>query len=374
MCNGADDTHTLDIIKRRLQMLEIRISQDIALIRDEFYNELSVITKDDEGIHTATSLGEALETKIDAFEEDMSYKLKALAYGLSKEKRIRTDIHDVIQNITTGEIGLMKASFDTMTKHLTTYYETTVNGLKTKEELAEIIKLLKDINGKLLRAKYHENEIKCSEKVSHCADLLKQGHVTSGVYSVYPETIWRPIKVFCDMETAGGGWTVFQRRKDGSENFNRKWLDYAFGFGDLSGEFWLGNEFIHRLTDTGPHELLIEMEDFDNEHRVAEYGLFSVGSNDEGYKLSVDFFTGNISDSLIPNHDGHQFSTTDHGPSTHCSDMYKGGWWYYNCHNVNINGLYLKGKHKSYADGINWTGWHGYHYSMKSTAMKFRPK
>ncbi|XP_052251069.1 ficolin-1-like [Dreissena polymorpha] len=206
-----------------------------------------------------------------------------------------------------------------------------------------------------------------------CTDILRQGFIANGVYTIKPSTLWRPLQVYCDQTTAGGGWTVIQRRQDGSENFTRSWIDYAYGFGSLKGEFWLGNEFIHRLTSTVPNELRIELQDFENDYRVAKYGRFVVGPESDLYRSTIAFFSGNVTDSFAPGHNNRQFSTVDNGPSRTCAESYKGGFWYNNCHAVNINGLYLKGKHDSFADGVDWLGFRGYHYSLKFTEMKIRP-
>jgi len=202
---------------------------------------------------------------------------------------------------------------------------------------------------------------------------LTQGQTTSGVYPIKPDN-QSAFQVYCDMDTDGGGWTVFQRRKDGSVDFYRYWSDYQQGFGNPSGEFWLGLEKIHRLTSTAT-QLRVDMQDFQGNSRYAKYSSFSVGNLVSRYTLSVSGYSGNTGDSLTGWHNGHRFSTKEShvvGVSSGCAQLYKGGWWYSGCHASNLNGLYHGGSHSSYADGVNWTGWKGHYYSLKFTEMKLR--
>ena len=80
----------------------------------------------------------------------------------------------------------------------------------------------------------------------NCAEIYKSGKRTDGVYTIKPDNL-SAFDVFCDQTTAGGGWTVFQKRINGSVDFYLNWSDYKVGFGNLSGELWLGNEKIHRI-------------------------------------------------------------------------------------------------------------------------------
>ena len=100
--------------------------------------------------------------------------------------------------------------------------------------------------------------------------------------------------VRCDMDTTPGrAWTVFQRRVDGSVDFFKNWTDYKNGFGDLSSEFWLGLDKIHRLSAMGQNVLRVDLETFQKETAYAVYKSFSVGNQREAYILNVDSYSGN---------------------------------------------------------------------------------
>jgi len=130
--------------------------------------------------------------------------------------------------------------------------------------------------------------------VSICADTYKAGEKESGVYTFNPDGAGI-IEVFCDQTTAGGGWLVFQKRLDGSVDFYRGWTEYKRGFGNLTGEFWLGLDNIHRLTNSGKYKLRVDLEDPAGETYYAEYDSFGVLSEGEKYQLSVGSYTGLIS-------------------------------------------------------------------------------
>uniref|UniRef100_A0A8D1DJQ6 Ficolin 1 n=1 Tax=Sus scrofa TaxID=9823 RepID=A0A8D1DJQ6_PIG len=207
-----------------------------------------------------------------------------------------------------------------------------------------------------------------------CKELLTRGHFLSGWHTIYlPDC--QPLTVLCDMDTDGGGWTVFQRRSDGSVDFYRDWAAYKRGFGSQLGEFWLGNDHIHALTAQGTNELRVDLVDFEGNHQFAKYRSFQVAGEAEKYKLVLGgFLEGNAGDSLSSHRDQF-FSTKDQDNDNHsgnCAEQYHGAWWYNACHSSNLNGRYLRGLHTSYANGVNWRSGRGYNYSYQVSEMKVR--
>nr|KAF6508731.1 tenascin XB [Rousettus aegyptiacus] len=182
----------------------------------------------------------------------------------------------------------------------------------------------------------------------------------------------RPLNVFCDMETDGGGWLVFQRRMDGHTDFWRDWEDYAHGFGNISGEFWLGNEALHSLTKTGDYSMRVDLRAGD-EAVFAQYDSFRVDSAADYYRLHLEGYHGTAGDSMSY-HSGSVFSARDRDPNNlliSCAVSYRGAWWYRNCHYANLNGLY-----GSTVDhqGVSWYHWKGFEFSVPFTEMKLRPR
>merc|ERR1739838_858281 len=122
----------------------------------------------------------------------------------------------------------------------------------------------------------------------------------SGVHTIYTP-FGGPVQAYCD-----GKWTVIQRRMDGSVGFTRNWAAYKAGFGAASGEYWLGLENMHLLTEHKKYELKVDMEDFAGIKDSVYYSTFSVGSEATGYTLHITGYKGKGENSL-GYHNGQKF-------------------------------------------------------------------
>ncbi|KAL3864331.1 hypothetical protein ACJMK2_006022 [Sinanodonta woodiana] len=215
---------------------------------------------------------------------------------------------------------------------------------------------------------------KCtSRRKRNCQEILCSGQHATGIYTIYPDDDSNGVSVRCDMDTDGGGWTVFQRRVDGSVNFDRLWNDYKSGFGNKSTEYWLGLDNIHKLTSQGNVTLRVDLIAPGPPKRsaYAVYSKFTVGDESSKYILTVAGYSGNANDDLSK-HNGMKFTTTDNDNdliSDNCAIVYHGAFWFANCHPVNLNGLYVS---VSFYSGVVWDYLSGPWVSLIYTEMKLR--
>ena len=224
-----------------------------------------------------------------------------------------------------------------------------------------------------------------------CFEHKRFGVKLNGVYKIH-QNILKIIQVYCDQTTDGGGWTVFQRRIDGSVDFFRDWEQQKQGFGNLQNEFWLGNENIFTLTLQGLYprgnELRVDMMNAKKIKKSVRYSNFLITNAAAKYTLHVNGYTGTLNDAL-KYHNRQKFSTSDSDKDSHsrtnCASQLFGSCWFKSCHDSHLNGKYYSGgkmtmdghgKNILAETGIHWlsTGFNGDHDFLIFTEMKVRRK
>ena len=213
-----------------------------------------------------------------------------------------------------------------------------------------------------------------------CTEIFSKGNLTSGIYKIQPHTpqglyqsnTSTPVSVYCDMDTDGGGWTVFQSRRHGLVDFYRDWEDYKQGFGYVNRDYWLGLQNLHWLTSTATYELRVDLEDFDGNIAYAKYNSFQIGDERLFFRLIVGDYEGTAGDSL-KRQNYKSFSTRDQEHDTHnsihCAQEFTGAWWYADCMDSNLNGLYM-GPSQTDSKGMGWYKWNNNWKVLKRSEMK----
>ena len=166
---------------------------------------------------------------------------------------------------------------------------------------------------------------------------------------------------------------MLQRRQDGSTNFTQDWDTYRHGFGDVTNEFWLGNDNLFLLTNQRHYQLRVDLWDFYGSRVYAEYLHFKIDGERDRYKLHVNNHTGTAADSLHK-HNGVSFSTPDRDNDQyagyHCADQWAAGWWFTNCWFAILNGEYHNTTEVEFR-GISWNDWKA--EQLQKVEMKMRP-
>ncbi|CAH1798430.1 unnamed protein product [Owenia fusiformis] len=184
---------------------------------------------------------------------------------------------------------------------------------------------------------------------------------------------------YCDQ-----GWTYAFKRFDGSEDFYRTWVEYQHGFGKTEGEHFIGLDNLASFVKGRKCKVRFDFVTWPPTSPAtafAEYSKFHVADETQKYRLTIGGYSGTAGDSMITRHNGQRFSTYDQDNDKYplnCAALFKGAWWYKECHHANLFGLYMKRPAcPKYAECLTWYYWpstigspDNYYYSFKEASMR----
>uniref|UniRef100_A0A182PBB1 Fibrinogen C-terminal domain-containing protein n=1 Tax=Anopheles epiroticus TaxID=199890 RepID=A0A182PBB1_9DIPT len=291
--------------------------------------------------------------------QDMKKNVKSVSWYVDQTAETSNTINDQLFNSSIALANIMQSIRD-----------LTINqqSLVTKTFLTESILDLEGRHGEYRPPAPEDDVIYTS-----CDD---ERITQTGTYLVQ-DAFAEPTKVICVLDFQPGAYTVIQNRQDGSTDFYRGYSDYRAGFGEFDGgDYWLGLDRIHNMTASGEYELFILLEDFEKNISFARYDNFAIGSGNDFYPITkLDGFSGPAGDSygaVV----GVLFSAYDldlDNSESNCAVSNRGAWWYTDCGQSNLNGLYLKGLSGG-TTGMFWETFRGANYSLKKSRMMVKRK
>ncbi|XP_076837505.1 angiopoietin-related protein 4 isoform X2 [Brachyhypopomus gauderio] len=354
-----------EALKMKTQSLEEREGQ-ILNASSELREKVEAQLRDRQSVHEKIT---RLEEKFDSITQDKStgpptgnYSDPRIIQWMLEAQNHRID--ELVEQIKQQQEKLDKQNLHIRTLQSQIQMRNDLPSLKQQE----------DEGHQNTSSEWHDSP---TSMASNCHDLFLAGETSSGLYTIKPFDS-EPFEVLCEM-TSDGGWTVIQRRQDGSVDFDQLWKVYQTGFGSLSGEFWLGLEKIHHMTKDRDYILQIQMTDWRDEHQTIKY-LVRLSGEASNYSLHILSPSGYLESALTSQTSGLPFSTRDKDNDLkndfNCANHLSGGWWFSNCGHSNLNGRYFvtppKQRHHR-KQGVFWKTWHGRYYPLKTTVMMITP-
>ncbi|XP_034483849.1 ficolin-2-like [Drosophila innubila] len=321
-------------------------------------------------------------------------KIKDREINDLKEKLIQQNSNVAINNVLKAQIDFQQTTIN----RLTTSAISTDQCDQIKKELIDKDEMIAELRVKAktdtdnLRAtqlQLEENLIKlakqktdlqlCQKEVEKFSKTEKNQKPnscnafgdSSGIHQIQVPGI-DSFDVLCDNQTAGPGWIVIEQRLNGGESFNRDWATFRKGFGSHDGDFFLGLEKIHRLTNNQYNELYIYMERFDGRIDYARYDRFGISNENDKYRINIlGEFSGNVEDKLR-SHAYMMFSTSDSDNDAwaegSCAHYREAGWWYESCVTSFLHGAYYNRATDSYS-----SIYFNYPHTIKKLKIMIRP-